>query len=253
MCATATTEHPHQHLSSLRHADETVPLPPDTREQLYNGGAVGPIEEIQVSTERIVQLRGILFDLDPQNLRGAPLLPEISCDAEQFYEQCLRPWMTHHPLLENLEVRSSGRGLHAILWLDPAVSFTDESERKRWCALVKIVQAVLPTDPLAPGITATTRAVGSRNSKNGQLVQRLQRGTPVLPAEVIGLGDQMCAAPFKTVMQVLTGAERLTPCPWCATETLVALDHVGTCYGCGRVSFERLCNELFQPRKSVEA
>jgi hypothetical protein len=62
----------------------------------------------------------------------------------------------------------------------------------------------------------------------------------------------MCAAPFNTLFHIVTGTDRMSPCPFCAKETLVALHHAGVCYGCGKISFERLCVELFQPRKGTE-
>ena len=134
-------------------SDATAPvLPPDAREQLFNGGEVGPITHVQVSTERITQLNGILFDLDPQNLLSGPLLPALSHDPEQFYEQCVQPWLVNDPVLQHMEVRISGTGLHAILWLDPPIEFTDDDERKRWCSITKCVQAALPTDPCAPAL-----------------------------------------------------------------------------------------------------
>lgn len=230
-----------------------VVLPPDSREQLFNGGAVGLIEHIQVSTERIAKLNGVLLDIDPLNLRESALLPRLSHDPVHFYEDCLRRWLANHPLLQHLEVRASGTGLHAILWLEPPVVFADDAERTRWCSIVKIVQAVLPTDPLAPGITATTRAVDSINAKNNQEVRRLKEGHPVSPADVIVLQEEMCAAPFGTLFQVLTGTKKKSPCPFCGQESLVALNHVGKCYGCGKITFERLCKELFQPQKSKGA
>ena len=248
---TTTSENPPV---SVETQPETTPsvLPPDAREQLFNGGEVGPIAQIQVSTERITRLNGILFDIDPTNLREGPLLPALSQDPQAFYEQCVQRWLSNHPLLQHLEVLASGSGLHAILWLDPPVEFTDDVERKRWCSIVKVVQAVLPTDPLAPGITATTRPVGSVNSKNGQEVRRLQEGGLVSREDVIALQEEMCASPFRTLFQVLTGSERMSPCPFCGKESLVALDHVGMCYGCGKVTFERLCGALFQSTKGAE-
>ncbi len=116
----------------------SVSLPLDAREQLFNGGEIGPITHIQVSTERITQLNGILFDLDPQNLLGGPLLPALSHEPEQFYEQCVQPWLANDPVLQHMEVRISGTGLHAILWLDPPIEFTDDGERKRWCSITKV-------------------------------------------------------------------------------------------------------------------
>src|SRR5689334_6111914 len=119
---TTTTEKPP---SGAETSPEATPalLPPDVREQLFNGGEVGPIEHIQVSTERIVQLNGIFFDLDPTSLREGPLLPGLSQDPQEFYDNCLRRWLANHPLLHHLEVRASGTGLHAILRLNPPVEF----------------------------------------------------------------------------------------------------------------------------------
>ena len=112
---------------------------------------------------------------------------------------------------------------------------------------MKIVQAVLPTDPMAPGVTATTRALGSVNSKNGQEVRRLKEGSKVSPKDVIALQEEMCAAPFGTLFQVLTGSDRMSPCPFCGKESLVALDHVGLCYGCGKVASAHILNHLGSP------
>jgi hypothetical protein len=248
---TTTTEKPP---GSVEIPPETTPpvLPPDAREQLYNGGAVGPIDHVQISTERVTKLNGILFDLDPQNLRKGPLLPAISNDVQEFYEHCVQRWLANHPLLQHLEVRASGTGIHAILWFDPTVEFATDAERKRWCSIAKIVQTVLPTDPLAPGITATTRALGSVNTKNGQTVIQLKEGRPISPDDVIALADDMCGAPFRTLFRVLTGSDRIAPCPICGWESLVALKHTGKCYACGKITFERLCNELFQPKKAAE-
>ena len=105
---------------------------------------------------------------------------------------------------------------------------------------------------MAPGITATTRALDSINVKNNQIVRLLKEGTPVSPADVIALQKEMCAAPFGTLFHILTGTDRMSPCPSCRKETLVALNHVGKCYGCGKINFERLCNKLFQPQKGTE-
>jgi hypothetical protein len=222
--------------------------PPDARKQLYNEGKIGLIQDVQVSTERIMKLNGILFDLDADKLKQGPLIPNRSLDPSQFYSDCVQPWQTRHPVLEQLEVRISGTGLHGILWLDESVEFADDAQRDRWCSIYTIVQSTLPTDPNAPGITATTRALGSINSRNNQTVRILRKGGKVSAADVIGLQEQMCATPFKTLFHILTGADRMSPCPFCSGEgtTMSALDHVGMCYGCGKVTFVKLCQELFQ-------
>ena len=68
-----------------------------------------------------------------------------------------------------------------------------------------------------------------------------RKARPVSPADVIALSEEMCAAPFRTLFHILTGSDRMSPCPFCGKESLVALNHVGKCYGCGKVNFERLC------------
>ncbi|HEX3599855.1 MAG TPA: hypothetical protein VHU84_06905 [Lacipirellulaceae bacterium] len=234
--------------------DATPPASPtDTREALYNGAELGPIEHIQVSTERIVTLRGVLFDIDPSNLREGPLLPALWKDPEEFYDGRVQHWLTNHAVLANAEVRATGTGLHGILWLDPPVEFADDASRKRWCAITKIVQAVLPTDPMAPGITATTRALGSINSKNGQVVRLLKEGQPVSADDVVALCDEMRGSPFGTLFKVLTGSDRISPCPFCQKpeSSIKALHYSGMCYSCGKVSFERFCNSLFVSAKAV--
>lgn len=230
------------------------PLSPDARKQLYNEGTVGPILQVQFSTERIVKLNGILLDLDPVLLKQGPLIPNVPLDPLKFFNQCVRPWLARHPILDALEIRMSGTGLHGILWLDPTVEFADDAERDRWCSIVQIIQVALPTDPNAPGMTATTRAFGSTNTKSGKKVTRLKKGGAVSPATAIELQEQMCASPFKTLFNTLTGSDRMSPCPICGGEgtTLFALEYVGKCYGCGKVKFERLCSELFQPHKSTK-
>ena len=90
-----------------------------------------------------------------------------------------------------------------------------DGERRRWAGVVRAVQAVLPTDPDAPGITALTRPVGSFNGKNGEEVRLLQAGRGVTPVEVNALFDQLRSRPFKTVAGILFGSDKVTPCPVC--------------------------------------
>jgi hypothetical protein len=230
------------------HKRRTTPLPPDAREQLFNERQIGPDTEVQVSTERIVKLSGILFDLDADKLKQGPLIPNLSLDPNQFYSDCVQSWISRHPILEQLEIRVSGTGLHGILSFDKPIEFADDAERDRWCSICKIIQATLPTDPRGPGITATTRPLGSINSKNKKKVRLLRKGTKLTPQKAIELQQQMCAAPFKTLFHILTGADRMSPCPFCSGEgkPLEALNYVGFCYGCGKVTFETLCHHLYQ-------
>ena len=101
----------------------------DIREQLVNEGRTGHFGHIQVSTERIVKLRGILFDIDPGLLRPGFLLGQISLNPVELYEQTVKAWLQRHPALRGCEVRVSGTGLHVILrvWV---------CGRDRWTCLV---------------------------------------------------------------------------------------------------------------------
>ncbi len=223
----------------------------DLRQQLFNEGETGPIEGVQVSTDRIVQLNGIVYDLDPQLYAKGPLTQGLSRDPKRFYKRVVRPWLDRHPLLKNCEVRATGTGVHAILWINPPIKFDTEADRNRWAGIVKVVQAALPIDPDQPGITATTRALGSINSKKGAKVRRLTKGKPVTEEQVLSLFDTMCSAPFKTVFSVLTGSDSVSPCPICRGEgtKLSALDYAGSCYGsCGTVKLETLYDLVLAPR-----
>lgn len=236
----------------------SVPLPDsatdttgqiDTREALFNDGATGRIQEIQVSTDRIVALRGILFDVDPDLLTSGGLIAPASDRIGRFYEENVIRWLSRHPVLKKAQVRATGTGLHVLLLFDQPVSFDTDSKRQRWCSLVKAVQATLPTDPHAPGITATTRPVGSINSKSDRTVELIEEGTPVTATEVEQLGQEMCEKPFRTLFHTLTGDTQACPCPSCRSEgsSLAAFDHVGKCYKCGTVKFDQLCNLIFKP------
>jgi hypothetical protein len=146
----------------------------------------------------------------------------------------------------------TGGGLHTILWTDKPIEFLEPGDRERWVAKVQVIQAALPIDPMQPGITATTRAIGSINGKNGKKVRRLKAPEPVTQLELEAFADEIVASPFKTVMKILTGTDRLQPCPKCKQDdaTLSALDHVGKCYGsCGTVKLEDLYGLVLRPSK----
>ena len=228
----------------------------DIREQLFNEGLIGPISHIQVSTERIARLRGILFDIDPGILRPGTLLPGLSRDPVELYERTVKGWLERDTTLSNCEVRMSGTGLHLILWFNEPVELRTDGELDRWSAIVQVVQASLPIDPDQPGITACTRALGSINSKNGAEVVQLAVGKPVSQEQVLQLHEQMCTAPFLTVMGIVTGNVEISPCPICgrAGKTLQALSQYGSCYGsCGRVQLEQLYDRLLKPRPEPQA
>jgi hypothetical protein len=221
----------------------------DVREQLYNDRRTGPIYDVQLPTERVTRLHGVLFDLDPKHYTpGNATFPPA--DDPRAFHNGIRHVLDRHALARHAEVRASGTGLHLILWLEPNVELRSAADQQRWAVLVEAVQRTLPVDPDMPGITALTRKLGSRNGKNGALVEVLREGQPVQPAMVENYVAALAAAPFKQVAHVLLGGERVTPCPVCrgAGSRLDVLDHVGRCYnGCSKVTLEHLYDRIFKP------
>ena len=223
----------------------------DLREQLYNDGETGPVQRIQVSAERVVQLRGILFDIDLKLLRCSPLLPGIPTAPSEFYHGVLRDWLDRHPILQHAEVRDSGNGVHVLLWFCEPIVFTTDGERERWDGIIKVVQAALPVDPDQPAITAVTRPIGSINSKNGATVSELKQGNPITRDDLLILYEQMCSSPFGTVFNIVVGEEQISPCPVCCRDgsSLRVGRHFGFCYGgCRRVKLEQLYDLLLVTR-----
>ena len=232
------------------------PAKVDLRKQLFNSGKCGDIKAIMVPFERITKLNAILFDIDPDKFRKDGLLGKVSRDPQKFFKETLHPMLDRHPTLAKCEVRMTGTGLHVLLRLAPAVEFHDENERKRWAVVVEVVQAALPIDPDQPGILATTRKLGSVNSKNGAKVVRLHKGEEVSPEEVLRLFEEIRFAPFKTVTGILTGDSRVSPCPICRGEgtSMRAMPHVGECYGsCGTLKISDLYASVLAPRKKAKA
>jgi hypothetical protein len=223
----------------------------DRREQPYNGRETGPIQKVQFATDNITELNGIVLDIDLHLIRTDCPVPVTTTGPGGFHKTTLGPMLDRHPALAGAEVRDSGRGLHVIIWFDEPVTFNTDGERRRWAGIVQAVQAALPIDPDQPGITALTRPLGSINGKTGREVTCLRPGTPVPVAEVLRLYDQMLRSPFRTVMRILLGADRVSPCAICGAEgsTLSALDHVGRCYGsCGTVKLEQIYDVFLAPR-----
>ena len=223
----------------------------DLREQLVNEREIGPYKVVQLITEQVARLHAFFFDLDLHLIRPGPLALGLDAGPAAFYEQTVKFWLARHPVLADAEVRNSGGGLHIIPWLAEPVAFATDGQRRRWDGLVRAVQAVLPVDPHQPGLTGLTRPVGSINSKNGATVERLKEGKPVPVDRVEHLFEQMSRSPFRTVMLVLLGAERIRPCPVCeqAGTTLSAGDFVGFCYGsCGKVKLAQLYDLFLAPR-----
>jgi hypothetical protein len=226
----------------------------DFRESLVNDRLSGIISDVSIPQDMITTLHGIMLDFDP-DLYDPALLP---ADAGQsplaFYERLLKPILEHHPVYGAAEVRDTGRGLHAIIWLDPPVVFKSEGDRQRWSSAVKVLQKVVPSDPHAPGITAMTRPVGSLNGKTGRQVTVLKKGHPVPQSDVLKLVEGIRAAPFEMVAKILFG-ERTSPCPVCRkTGTRLGVFKTnGLCYGgCGKVPPSSLLDVFFAQKTSVK-
>jgi hypothetical protein len=219
----------------------------DQREALWNDGAIGFAAQIQLARDRITSLRAILFDVDQKILApGNPLFPPVA-DARSFLAN-IRQVLDRHPLARSAEVRGSGTGLHVIIHLDPFVTLDSAVAQEYWDDVVRVVQCTLPGDLNAPGITATTRPVGSINSKNGAKVELLHPGQPIDPKQIEEFVARIVKAPFKEVASVLLGNNRVSPCPICRDEgsRLDVLDHVGMCYGrCGKVNIGQLFDAIF--------
>jgi hypothetical protein len=221
----------------------------DLREQLYNERKAGTFAEVQLPLERITTLHGFFFDLDPKLYRpGNPLFPPGD-DAKRFFD-LIRPVLDRHPLARDAEVRATGTGLHVIVWLNPPVELGTAAAQDQWSHFVGVVQATLPTDLHAPGITGLTRAVGSANSKNGAVVEVLRAGKPVAARAVEEFVDRLTRAPFREVASVLLGDTRVSPCPVCLGEgsRLDVLDDRGMCYGaCGKLREAELFDLVYAP------
>ena len=223
----------------------------DHREQLYNQGLTGPITDVQISTDRITKLLGIMFDIDPKLFRTSSVIPIVPTDPNDFYTVVVKPWLSRHPLLNRAEVRCSGTGVHVLLWFVDPPEFTTDEERRRWEGVVLAVQCALPIDPDQPGITAVTRPIGSVNSKNGATVTQFAAGEPVRSDEVLDLYHQLQETPFRTVGQILFGADKVSPCPKCGKPgtNMSLLDRMGQCYGgCGRLQLSDLYNVVLATR-----
>ena len=217
----------------------------DLREGLFNDGPVGSVSVIQLPLERITCLRGLMLDWDPKRYVPDNLLFPPSDDPRQFFAN-IEPVLNMHPLLRHAEIRSSGTGLHPILWFSPPVELKSWADQQRWAMLTHAVQRSLFSDPNAPGITALTRPIGSINSKNGATVELLRPGAPIDPAHVVPFVTELADAPFRVVATVLLGADVVEPCPLCRApgSRLSVLDRVGMCYHCDKVTLERLFDAI---------
>ena len=152
----------------------------DLREQLWNEGLTGPACLIQVPTERITRLRGILLDLDPAKLIAEnPWFPPAD-DPVEFHAK-IKHVLQRHPLARHAEIRLSGTGLHGIIRLAPPVELTSAGEQKNWANLTRMAQCSLPVDFNAPGITARLGRLARpppRSGPSSRCSSRASRSTP---------------------------------------------------------------------------
>jgi hypothetical protein len=219
----------------------------DIREQLVNEGKTGPTSHISVGEEQVTRLLGILLDLDLKQLQGSWLTPNVPRSPEEFYNKHVKHWLERHPVLRKAEVRNSGGGLHVILRLETPIELKTDQDAARWKVRAQFIQSILPTDPQQPAF-GMTRPVGEINRKYDVRVTQLRSGKPVTEAELELLYQQMKTGPFQMLLKVLTGEERLEPCPLCNSgEALRCLEHLGKCYGCGTVSVGKLLSTVFTP------
>lgn len=67
----------------------------------------------------------------------------------------------------------------------------------------------------------------------------------------MSLYEELCATPYRTVFNILTGVDSVSPCPVCRDKgtTLNAGEYVGFCYSCGKLKLETLYDLVFQPRQ----
>lgn len=227
----------------------------DERESLVNDCETGPIEEVALPLGRITQLHGIMLDFDLHLLNEAAFPPGALDRPETFFEQGLKPMLDREEVYRSAEVRVSGRGLHAIVRLDPSIEFRTDTDRKRWAAHVQVVQLLLPTDLRCPGITALTRPLGSINGKNRKVVRSLKEGRPVSPKVVSELVERAQRTRFETVCQLLCGSRIVRPCPRCKRpdSQLLANVRTGTCYHCkSKLQISDLFRTLFKKPDSHE-
>jgi len=243
-----TTKRPHKKART----EITGKLLPDLREQLFNERLTGPIKSVATSAERIYELHGLMYDIDPSVLRSGGLLGKIPHNPSELYQRVIGKLIDRSDVLRNAEVRNSGRGLHVILWFDEPVQCDSDQKRLELSCVYDVLIPLLPSDPHQPRLTALTRKVGSINSKSGTQVEVLKAGTPVPYNSVRALAEQSVDAPFKMIGGVLLGGERISPCPICKQpdSSLVLHDHVGHCYGCGQVTLGQVWQLVYRLKKA---
>jgi hypothetical protein len=223
----------------------------DLQKQFFDGKKVGKFSEVSTSWGSIRQLHGIVMSLNPSQYRKGPFLDSQPKDPTTFFNDIVQPWISRHPTLAKAEVRNNGWGCNVILRFDKPVTLNDEQEHEAWENLIYVLQGSLPAEPMQPLFGPLVRAIGSVESESGRKVIRLAPGEPVSQDEAFKLYHDMCDRPFSTVMHIISGRDRIKPCPACKTKdsVLVAKDHHGVCSGtCGKMMLSQLYDLVFVHR-----
>jgi hypothetical protein len=230
------------------------------REATFNGRERGPAHAIAKPVEQIAAIRGFMFDVDTKLLDPDVLGESAVASAEQLYEQHVRHWLDRDKVLAKAEVRDTGGGVHVLLWLDEPVVCA-AGQQRHWDAVARGLHDALPGDPNLLGIIAMTRPVGALNLKYDppREVRLLREGKPVTQKEVLDLIDRLTTAPSRLWMNLVTGADRVSPCPLCrkgGTSLGIAGGWKVQCYECGRSDAAALVyrfytSEFLTERKEV--
>lgn len=220
----------------------------DEREAIFNGRALGPASDIAQSVEQVAAINGFLSDLDCK-LLDPGVVGEAAVESPAvLYDEHVRHWVERDPVLAKAEVRDTGGGLHALLWLESPI-LVDGDQAREWDRVAKGLRNALPGDPNVNGIIAMTRPVGALNTKYvpPREVRILRQGQPVTREEVLELSRRVIEQPARLWMRLFFGAERVSPCPLCNKgESLgVAGNWQCRCYECGRVDAAALVYRFF--------
>lgn len=226
------------------------------REAPFNGGERGPAHAIAKPIEGIAAIRGFMIDLDLKLLDPKVIGDEAAGSAEVFYEQHVRHWLDRDPVLKKAEVRDTGGGLHILLQLDEPVIIVPGQQRA-WDGVARGLHGVLPGDPNLSGIIAMTRPVGALNLKYDppREVRLLREGKPVTQKEVLDLINRLTTAPSRLWMNLVTDADRVSPCPLCrkgGTSLGIAGGWKVQCYECGRSDAAALVYRFYTPEFLTE-
>ncbi len=206
----------------------------DNRETLCNARITGHAQIIQYKLEEIVELRGVMVDVDPQYLSTTLPWGHALGDPRSLWIEHIQKGLAAIGLVEFIEARMSGTGLHLVIWFDMPVPLASQRDREIWDARIRLLQSLLLGDPQSPGITALTRPVGSRNSKSQVEVETIHAGRPITAEQFAIIVDQLAAEPARTVIRYVYGSDRVTPCPYCGVvdTTCSALYRNTTSYNC---------------------